>query len=211
MEMQHRLAAMDIRARNQYIYEEKIDELTTNKHLVTIEITKLVFKPRVYTKAKMYLDGSATEGSVPNDLSYTIVDNTANLGWNHSTFDIAPNHATDMSLREITKPKAEYDKDGNLISHPTTILLIPQDTPIGGTIELSYKMKYEDTPGHFVYLENGKEFTIKPYPISDFNRVLEAGYRYYIEITFTSDAVSINITAADKWEDLDENVELEFE
>lgn len=211
MEMQHRLAAMDIRARNQYIYEEKIDELTTNKHLVTIEITKLVFKPRVYTKAKMYLDGSATEGSVPNDLSYTIVDNTANLGWNHSTFDIAPNDATDMSLREITKPKAEYDEDGKLTFHPTTILLIPQDTPIGGTLELSYKMKYEDTPDHFVYLENGNEVTIDPYPISDFNRILEAGYRYYIEITFTSDAVSINITAADKWDDLKEDVELEFE
>ena len=72
-------------------------------------------------------------------------------------------------------------------------------------------MNYEDTPGNFVYLENGNEVTIDPYPISDFNRILEAGYRYYIEITFTSDAVSINITAADKWDDLKEDVELEFE
>ena len=199
MEMEHRLAAMDIRARNQYIYEEKIDGVTT-KHRVTIEITKLVFKPRVYTKAKIYLDGSRTVGSVVGDLAYTIVDNVATPKWAHPMFELQP--TDNAELVEITTDTGD---------NATTILLIPQDTPIGGTVELSYKMKYEDTPGHFVYLENGKEFTIKPYPISDFNRVLEAGYRYYIEITFTSDAVSINITAADKWDDLKEDVELEFE
>lgn len=211
MEMEHRLAAMDIRARNQYVYEEKVDEVTSINHLVTIEITKLVFKPEVYTKAKIYLDGSATEGSASNNLTYTIVSNVSTPEWAHSTFDVQPNTSEDIALRDITT------SDGD---NPTTVLLIPQNTAIGGTLELSYKMKYlndlngngkKDDGEEYIYLENGNEVTAPTTQIKDFNRILEEGYRYYIEITFTSDAVSVNIAAADAWEELDKDVKLEFE
>ena len=107
-----------------------------------------------------------------------------------------------MTLRDITTSKGD---------NPTTLLFIPQNTPIGGTLELSYKMKYEDEAGNTIYMNNGNEVVLDPYPIVNLNRILEAGYWYYVKITFTSDAVSVDIAAADQWETFEEDVKLEFE
>ena len=52
----------------------------------------------------------------------------------------------------------------------------------------------------------------------NFSKELIEGRRYYIELTFTSDAVSVNIVAADEWNFIDkdgdgksDNIDYEFE
>jgi hypothetical protein len=43
-----------------------------------------------------------------------------------------------------------------------------------------------------------------------FDKKLQEGRRYFIEFTFTSDAVSINVVAADEWDDKTD-IRYEFE
>jgi hypothetical protein len=197
LEMQHRMSAIDICARNYY----KDDE----GNLLTIEITKLEFKPIVaYKKAKFYLDGvtepiTLEEGETGN-LIYTLVTSSnPRPAWARSTVDIEDNNQNDTDLRYITS------SDEN-----TTILLIPQSSELDGTLELSYKMKYDDD----TYVKNEQGEVIEKhvsYNLIDSKRALAEGRRYYVEITFTSDAVTVNITAADEWEELENDVVMEFE
>jgi hypothetical protein len=195
--MQHRMSAIDICARNYY----KDDE----GNLLTIEITKLEFKPIVtYKKAKFYLDGvtepiTLEEGETGN-LIYTLVTSSnPRPAWARSTVDIEDNNQNDTDLRYITS------SDEN-----TTILLIPQSSELEGTLELSYKMKYDDD----TYVKNEQGEVIEKhvsYNLMNSKRALAEGRRYYVEITFTSDAVTVNITAADEWEELENDVVMEFE
>lgn len=197
LEMQHRMSAIDICARNYY----KDDE----GNLLTIEITKLEFKPIVaYKKAKFYLDGvtepiTLEEGETGN-LIYTLVTSSnPRPAWARSTVDIEDNNQNDTDLRYITS------SDEN-----TTILLIPQSSELEGTLELSYKMKYDDDT--YVRDEQGDILEKHvSYNLINSKRALAEGRRYYVEITFTSDAVTVNITAADEWEELENDVVMEFE
>lgn len=195
LEMQHRMSAIDVCARNYYKDEAG--------NLLTIEITKLEFKPIVaYKKAKFNLDGTTTfEDGDAGNLTYTLVSNTSSCPeWASQTFEVASNNQIDTELRYITSSE-----------NNTTILLIPQpSTDLGGTLEISYRMKYdEDT---YVVDEDGEivEKSVT-YNLVNSKRTLAEGRRYYIEITFTSDAVTVNITAADEWEVLKDDVEMEFE
>lgn len=188
LEMQHRMSAIDLRARNYYKDNDGVP--------LTIQINSLIFEPIVtYKKAKFYLDGTTEgiplEASQNGNLSYPIVSN--------NPFDVRPNSSEDTSLREITSS-----------SNETTILLIPQDTQIEGKLELSYKMMYED--GTYITDESGA-IKVKPvtFDLGHFKRTLIEGRRYYIEITFTSDAVSLNINTADEWEEIEDDVIMEFE
>jgi hypothetical protein len=87
-------------------------------------------------------------------------------------------------------------------------------------------MKNEN--GEYMYDENGElmltyswtklptnETLLQAYEFSaprelKFDRPLIEGRRYFIELTFTSDAVSVNIIAADEWDDKDD-IRYEFE
>jgi len=218
LEMQHRMSAIDICARNYYKDETGIP--------LTIEITSLEFNPIVpYKSAKFYLDGTTeviplAAGETGN-LTYSLVkEGVSNVAtsWMLSTIDIIKNDSEDTDLRYITSSKSVKDDDGNITSYPTTILLIPhplspvqqdlKQIPLTGTLVLSYRMKYDDG----TYVMNGDKPAIKTVnqDLSVYNRVLMEARRYYIEITFTSDAVTVNLTAADEW-DLPDKVEMEFE
>lgn len=197
LEMQHRMSAIDICARNYYKDDAGIP--------LTIEITKLDFKPQVaYKKAKFNLDGTTELISLENgdtgNLTYTLVSNsTSRPDWARSIFEVKHNNQIDTDLRDITS------SDEN-----TTILLIPQPSELGGTLELSYQMKYEDN----TYVRNEQGDILEKhvsYNLIDSKRALAEGRRYFVEITFTSDAVTVNITAADEWEELENDVVMEFE
>ena len=60
------------------------------------------------------------------------------------------------------------------------------------------KKSVGDSPFTFIY---SSEF--------EFDRPLLEGRRYYIQFNFTSDAVSVNIVAADEWDEFD-RVDYEF-
>ena len=75
---------------------------------------------------------------------------------------------------------------------------------------LSVLNGYKDSNGNWVTLDatpitpNADELKI------NFNKSLNEGSRYFIEMTFTSDAVSVSVVAADEW-DPKEDVNHDFE
>lgn len=187
MHMQHRLSCVDVGLRNYYEYDDDSNP-ATDKVPVTIEITSLSVKLTnlMHDKAKIFLD-PAVETVYSDTLAR---ENTFTIVNNGSTFTV------------------ENGKDNMKFVDNTSLLLFPQTEALTGTSTLTYKKKYGDT-----YITNTETDTdtFQTTLDVDFDRPLLEGRRYYIQITFTSDAVSINIIAADEWDELEENVDYEFE
>ena len=118
----------------------------------------------------------------------------ATTPWANPTFDVIPNTAEDRAIRLVTTQTGE---------NASSIMLLPQEELLLGAITLVYKKKYQDDNGNWVYLHEGdntEDFEFKPTDLNvKFSKPLIEGRRYFIELTFTSDAVSINIIAADEW------------
>ena len=89
---------------------------------------------------------------------------------------------------------------------------------VGDQIKFDYELDKvageQDDNGNWVYLHEGtntEDFEFSPTDLNiNFSKQLIEGRRYYIELTFTSDAVSVNIIAADEWDDKDD-IRHEFE
>lgn len=207
MQFHHRLCSVDIGARNYYEYDHDSNSQTDPK-LVTIEIVNLeVNLTNVSsTSAKIYLDHT-----IPSELNYTspkasisykMVDKDSD--WAVSSFDVIPNTASNRAIRLVTTPTGE---------NASSLLLLPQEDLLSGSLKLVYKKKYQDDNGNWVYLhegENVNDFEFNPDLAVKFSKQLIEGRRYYIELTFTSDAVSVNIIAADEWNTMP-NIDYEFE
>ena len=208
LEFHHRLSAIDVGARNYYEYDHDNNKDTADK-LVTIEITKLIVNLTnvVNTSAKIYLDHTIPsvypENQAKASKVYAMVN--ANTPWAVPTFDVVPNTKEDRAIRLVTTQTGE---------NASSILLIPQTEFLHGALELVYKKKYQDDNGNWVYLHEGnntEDFEFAPTDLNiNFSKQLIEGRRYYIELTFTSDAVSVNIIAADEWDDKDD-IRHEFE
>lgn len=234
LEFKHRLSAIDIGARNYYEYVHDHDggtEGATPAKQVTIEITSLEVSLDniTSTSAKIYLDHTIPTklNPVTAKKSLQIIMVGSNV-WAPNTFDVIPNTASDRAIRRIEK------RDGEVMS---TLLLLPQKELVGGIVKLTYRKKFTDDDGtikyqRWTYHEATSEaaeyytydwttlpqsgpalvnynFTLDELPV-EFNKELIEGRRYFIELTFTSDAVSVNIIAADEWDDKDD-IRYEFE
>lgn len=213
LKFHHRLSAVDIGARNYYKYNHDQNSTTPDK-LVTIEITSLTLDLTniMNTSAKIYLDERIA--TVPNSkssrepISYVMVGGAA---WAPNTFDVIPNTASDRAIRLITTQAG---------LNASSILLIPQTELLHGTVSLTYRKKFTDDDGTVKYQkinvddQGNTYYTWTPLPTDNnahqfyefkpnlpvnFSKQLTEGSRYYIELTFTSDAISINIIAADEW------------
>ena len=234
LQFHHRLCAVDIGARNYYKYNHDQISSTPDKQ-VTIEITNLELNLTniASTQAKIYLDEAipteTNELSGRQAISYVMVGNAA---WAPSTFDIEPNSSSDRAIRLVTTQTGE---------NASSILLIPQKELLHGVVSLTYRKKFTDDDGTVKYQkinvdEHGNtSYTWTPLPSDtnahqfyefkptlpiNFSKELIEGRRYYIELTFTSDAISVNIIAADEWNgdlngdgkvDDEDNVYHEFE
>lgn len=192
LNMRHRLSAIDLGARNYYV--QKITNGDTEEsHIVTIEITSLEMQVKTYTSAKIYLDGTtATTGTGSQTLKYQMVA---------SATDIAPNSTDDTALRLITTDTGE---------NATSVILVPQSNILEGKLSMKYKKKYKnDNNSDFVYIGNEEYVEVD---LATLGRSLAEGRRYTIEFTFTSDAVSVNISVVDEWEEIDkDDLKHEFE
>ena len=207
LKFRHRLSAIDVGARNYYEYDHDNDSTTPVKQ-VTIEIVNLEVNLTNInsTSAKIYLDHT-----IPTELnyispkaskSYKMVDKDAE--WAVSTFDVIPNTSSDRAIRLVTTPSGE---------NASSLMLLPQEDLLKGMLKLIYKKKYQDDGGNWVYLHEGdnvNDFEFNPDLPINFSKQLIEGRRYFIELTFTSDAVSVNIIAADEWDTLPD-VKHEFE
>lgn len=208
MQFRHRLSAIDVGARNYYEYDHDNNKGTAPK-LVTIEITKLIVNLTnvVNTSAKIYLDHTIPSVYPENQPKASKVYAMVNINtpWAVPAFDVIPNTKEDRAIRLVTTQTGE---------NASSIILIPQTELLHGALELVYKKKYQDDNGDWVYLHEGnntEDFEFSPTDLNiNFSKQLIEGRRYYIELTFTSDAVSVNIIAADEWDDKD-NINHEFE
>ena len=192
LNMRHRLSAIDIGARNYYVQKITNGE-TEESRIVTIEITGLEMQVKTYTSAKIYLDGSATIGADSQTLNYEIVAS-------ESATDIEPNSTDDTTLRLLTTDTGE---------NATSLILVPQSNFLEGTLSLKYKKKYKNDNEEYVYIGNEESVNVD---LKTLERSLVEGRRYTIEFTFTSDAVSINISVVDEWDEINkDDLKHEFE
>lgn len=208
MQFHHRLSAIDVGARNYYEYDHDNNDSTPDKQ-VTIEITQLILNLTniVNTSAKIYLDHTIPsvypENQARASKVYAMVNGST--PWAVPTFDVVPNTKEDRAIRLVTTQTGE---------NASSVILIPQTQLVTGAIQLVYKKKYKDDNGQWVYLHEGtntEDFEFSPTDLNiNFNKELIEGRRYFIELTFTSDAVSVNIIAADEWDDKDD-IRHEFE
>jgi hypothetical protein len=150
--------------------------------------------------------GLTTYSIAPSDNANTIVTVETETSMTLIPQEFDPNDATDKDV-EVTatiiyrmknKATGEYvikpkvNDEGDFVDALGNV--IPLDGEGNPTAELYYE-GYEDRP-----------FSVTK--VSNFNQALVEGSRYYVVLTFTSDAVSINIITAAAWDD--KEIDYEF-
>ena len=203
-DFKHSLSAIDVVALNFYEYNQNEGGNVASER-ITIEITDLniAFTNLDYKAATFYLDSSIPSEPTPiasNDPkpSYNILSG----GSKHIEY------STTSEFQHIDKSQ--------------TLLVIPQsDEDLEVTTTVSFKKKRAN--GTYLSEIPDEAVLNKDYKIQDgivtyissktteFGQALKAGSRYFIQMTFTSAAVSINILTSAEWEDLAEDVYHEFE
>ena len=193
----HRLSAVDVVAMNFYehSYDDPDAENTVITEKITIDIVDLAlqFKNVKYKAAKIYLDrripSVRTLADAGTNPSYQIISSDSGSG-------IYINYNEDATLRPITA------------QNNSSMIFIPQEnTDLEVTTTVKYKKRRPDGGGYLTD-ENGNEVfeqTIE----TPFKQALKEGSRYYLQMTFTSSAVSISIITSDEWDDIP--VDYEFE
>ena len=191
----HRLSAVDVVAMNFYehSYDDPNNANTVITEKVTIDIVNLAlqFKNVQYQEAKIYLDRripseriAATAGTSP---LYQIISEDSGSG-------IYINYNEDATLRPITS------------QNNSSMIFIPQEkTDLEVTTTVKFKKRRPN--GEFI-TENGSDVFTQTIE-TPFKQPLKEGSRYYLQMTFTSSAVSISIITSDEWDDI--KVDYEFE
>ena len=196
-DFKHRLSAIDVVALNFYEYYHEDVGGSVASEKIEIEITDLniAFNNLDYKAATFYLDSS-----IPSETT--------------SIASSDPEPSYDI-LSGASKKDIEYSSTSEFqyIDKSKTLLFIPQtDENLEVTTTVSFKKKRDD--GTYLNEIPADAVEGKDYEIQDgvvtyisekttaFGQALKAGSRYFIQITFTSAAVSINILTSAEWEDL---------
>ena len=191
----HRLSAVDVVAMNfyEYSYEDPNSENTVITEKITIDIVDLAlsFKNVHYQEAKIYLDrripSELTRADEDTNPYYQIISQDSGSG-------IYINYNEDATLRPITS------------QNNSSMIFIPQETnDLEVTTTVNYKKRRPN--GEFIS-ENGSDVFTQTIE-TPFKQPLKEGSRYYLQMTFTSSAVSISIITSDEWDDIP--VDYEFE
>ena len=192
----HRLSAVDVVAMNFYehSYDDPNAENTVITEKVTIDIVDLAlqFENVKYQEAKIYLDrripSERTEAAAGTNPFYQIISENSGSG-------IYINYNEDATLRSITA-------DNN-----SSMIFIPQESM---DLEVTTTVKYKKRRPNGEYLTDDNGNTVFTQTIeTPFKQELKEGSRYYLQMTFTSSAVSISIITSDEWDDI--SVDYEFE
>ena len=191
----HRLSAVDVVAMNFYehSYDDPNNENTVITEKVTIDIVglELSFKNVKYQEAKIYLDrripSECTKAAAGANPCYKIISEDSGSG-------IFINYNEDSTLRPITA------------QNNSSMIFIPQEsTDLEVTTTVKFKKRRPN--GEFI-TENGSEVFTQTIE-TPFKQALKEGSRYYLQMTFTSSAVSISIITSDEWDDI--KVDYEFD
>lgn len=225
--MHHRLSAIDLVARNFYEYKEaRTDdngETVYDKYNITINVTsaKVVLSNIRHSSTSIFMDGTSDPKPIYDEGETNKTKENERVI--SKTYNILNSGETAISLYD-TNGKMEYLSKGD-----RTLLMIPQsiyssDAPryVKVVPTVTYTKSYVDGNGATLwYLNENDEKVTTPHtftytPGSDssvkeisLDRELQEGRRYYIQLTFTAAAISINILTADEWNDRDINYEFE--
>ena len=192
----HRLSAVDVVAMNFYehSYDDPDAENTVITERITIEVVDLAlqFEGVQYQEAKIYLDRRIPSDRTPADAgtnpNYQIISSDSGSG-------IYINYNEDATLRPITA------------QNNSSMIFIPQEsTELEVTTTVSYKKRRPN--GDYLTDDEGNDIFTQTIE-TPFNQPLKEGSRYYLQMTFTSSAVSISIITSDEWDDI--KVDYEFE
>lgn len=191
----HRLSAVDVVAMNFYehSYDDPNNSNTVITEKVTIDIVDLTlqFKNVQYQEAKIYLDRRIPSECTPTNEDtnpyYQIISEDSGSG-------IYINYNEDATLRPITA------------QNNSSMIFIPQEND-NLEVTTTVKFKKRRPNGEFI-TENGSDVFTQTIE-TPFNQSLKEGSRYYLQMTFTSSAVSISIITSDEWDDI--KVDYEFE
>ena len=181
-DFKHRLSAIDVVALNFYEYNQNDAGGNVTSEKIQIEITDLniTFNNLDYKAATFYLDSSIP--SEPTSIASSDPEPSYNIISGGSK-DIE--YSSTSEFQHIDRSK--------------TLLFIPQTAEdLEVTTTVSFKKKRED--GTYLSEDGSETFTSSK--TTEFSQALKAGSRYFIQITFTSAAVSINILTSAEWEDL---------
>ncbi|MBO5901598.1 MAG: fimbrillin family protein [Alistipes sp.] len=193
----HRLSAVDVVAMNFYehSYDDPNSENTVITEKITIDIVDLAlqFEGVQYKEAKIYMDRRIASECTPNDAGtnpyYQIITEDDESG-------IFINYNEDATLRPITTTLR------------SSMIFIPQEnTDLKVTTTVSYMKRRPN--GEFLIDEEDGDTVFTQTIDTPFNQPLKEGSRYYLQMTFTSSAVSISIITSDEWDDI--KVDYEFE
>lgn len=202
-DFEHRLSAIEVVALNFYEHNSENAGGNVTSEKIKIEITDLniTFENLDYMAAKIYLDSS-----IPSEC--TAVDG-------EPRYDILTGTGDSKVIDYNTT--SEFQR----INAGQTLLVIPQtDDDLEVTTTVTFKKIYPDgsylnevpeVEGITCVQDNEHGWTYTSTKTTPFGQALKAGSRYYIQITFTSAAVSINILTSAEWEDLAEDIYHEFE
>lgn len=193
----HRLSAVDVVAMN--FYEHSYDDPNAENKVITEKITievvdlALQFEGVQYQEAKIYMDRRIPSECTPVNADtkphYQIITEDDESG-------VFINYNEDATLRPITTTLR------------SSMIFIPQENDnLKVTTTVKYKKRRPDGGGYLTD-ENGNEVFTQTIP-TPFNQPLKEGSRYYLQMTFTSSAVSISIITSDEWDDI--KVDYEFE
>lgn len=204
-QFKHRLSAIDVAAVNYCEYDPNPDNNDSTDVLpVTIEVCQADFRMTnlLYDTYVVSLDD--TKPSTPRNRSSDTIAKFELLIESDDDIPIYLNKDGDIQMRPITSAEKN-----------TTMIVIPQTTPLHVEPVIKYYRRLPDANGMARYIKANGE--IQEIPLNqdgghtgapdaftyntafDFDRGLLEGRRYFIQINFTSDAVSVNIVAADEW------------
>ena len=176
----------------EHSYDDPDSENTVITEKVTIEIVDLAlqFKNVEYKEAKIYLDRRIPSERTPadDDPIYKIISENVDSG-------ISIDYNEDATLKPIT---TELE---------SSMIFIPQENT---DLEVTTVVKYKKRRPNGEYLTDDEGNDVFTQTIdTPFNQPLKEGSRYYLQMTFTSSAVSISIITSDEWDDI--KVDYEFE
>lgn len=238
--MAHRLAGVDVSISNVYVHSYKGDNGINIDEDVDIEISELQidFENLMYDKAKIFLEKNRFVPALNSVLeniqgettaSYKLIGMDSNSG--ETTFTVLPTEkdntnitkATGTSMTFIPQP---YDPDNGIpgLEVTATVTYRMKGTQSGyfEKAKVNEEGDYVDAAGNEIpldangnptqelYYEGSAERPFKVIKKSTFTQPLVESSRYYVVLTFTSEAVSINIITAAEWEELDHPVDIEF-
>ena len=190
----HRLSAVDVVAMN--FYEHSYDDPNNANAVITEKITidivdlALQFKNVHYQEAKIYLDRRIASERTPATGAnpyYQIISEDSGSG-------IYINYNEDATLRPITA------------QNNSSMIFIPQEE---SDLEVTTTVKYKKRRPNGEFISEGGSDVFTQTIETPFKQPLKEGSRYYLQMTFTSSAVSISIITSDEWDDI--KVDYEFE